>query len=352
MKKNKLKFLFTLGLLFVFLGAGALKVNAREIHPFEVEFRLYTDINDVDENIAKGGYISANTSFLVEEYQVWKGDYYVSNKLQKMGEEALRKKYGQNIYVADMILTNSQPEFLYPGGLTYIKTDRHSMIRNGANKKKLQIKFPYHTFFHNKIVVTLFGSVNGPLNGWKVYNGEARYYNNNVYHTGLKKVGQTTYLFSSTGAKQFGWHSVNDWQMYFNPDNGGLWTGKRKIGETTYLFNSQGHKIDGWHRLNGKDYFFNQTNGGMWTGKRKIGNTTYLLHNDGHKIYGWYVDNKGQKYYFDPQFGGGMITGFRKVGNGYYYFDTNTGAAYTNRSYTINGNRWYFNHNGVGTLVR
>lgn len=355
MKKIGAKILLLISLTIVFFSIGSSEVSANGMNKIEVEYRLYTDIANVDEDTAKGGYVSATSSFLVEYNEVWQGDYYVSNKLQKMGEEILKKQIGQNVSVAGMIKSNDTPNGFYWNRQTYLKSNSMNMIRYGHLEdriQKVQLRFPGTNVSGRKLIVNLFGSLNGPLNGWKVYSGAERYYNNNDYHTGLHKVGQTTYLFTSNGAKQYGWHKVNGWEMYFNKQNGGLWTGKRKIGHTTYLFNSQGHKIDGWHRLDGKDYYFNQQNGGMWTGKRKIGHTTYLFHNEGHKIYGWYVNGYGQKSYFDPAYGGGLVTGFRKVGNAYYYFDTNTGNARTRYSRNINGQRWYFNSNGIGSIER
>lgn len=348
MKKIGAKVLLVFSLLIIFLGVGSQEVSAKDLYEVHVEYRLYSDLDDVERKTPKGGYVSAYSSFTVESGEIWSGDNYVSNKLQKMGEEALQKQFGKTASVAGMVETYERFT-----GYRSVRSNSNTVVRNGWDQSKMQLKFPSHHTFQHTLTVTLFGSLNGPLNGWKVHgNAEKlveRYYNNNIFLTGINKVGQTTYLFNSSGAKQYGWHNVNGWQMYFNPENGGLWTGKRKIGETTYLFNSQGHKIDGWHRLNGKDYFFNRTNGGMWTGKRKIGQTTYLLHNDGHKIFGWHVDKSGNKYYFDPNFGGGMVTSFRKVGNAHYYFDTTTGAALKNQSRTINGERWYFNNSGVGT---
>ena len=185
------------------------------------------------------------------------------------------------------------------------------------------------------------------LNGWHVIGGKERFYRNDQFLTGMKKVRNTTYLFSGDGSKQYGWHRLNGKDYYFNPQNGGMWTGKRKIGNTTYLLTGEGSKSYGWHRLNGKDYYFDPQNGGMWTGKRKVGNVTYLFNSSGEKQYGWYFDGK-HKYYFNTT-NGGMLTGLRKINGAHYYFTLNSGQAITNKTMTINGNKWIFNSQGVGT---
>lgn len=187
------------------------------------------------------------------------------------------------------------------------------------------------------------------LNGWHVINGRERYYRNDVFHTGLQRVDQTMYLFTSDGSKQYGWHRLNGADYYFNPDNGGMWTGKREIGSTTYLFNSKGQKEYGWHRLNGKDYYFDPTNGGMWTGKRKVGTTIYLFDNSGVKQYGWHSDGK-DKYFFNT-INGGMLTGLRQINGSYYFFNSENGEAVRNKTLIINGQQWRFNSIGAGTKI-
>lgn len=210
-----------------------------------------------------------------------------------------------------------------------------------------------------EVTINLFASKYGPLNGWHVFNGAERFYENNVYKMGFQIIGKTTYIFDSNGKKLKGWQKIYNGpsgefnsEYYLDPKTGGMWTGLRKVGNTKYLFHNKGHKLYGWHRLNGKDYYFDPDyGGGMVTGRRQIRLTTYLFHNDGYKTYGWTLGKWGRKYYFDPSFGGGMVTGFRKVGNAHYYFDTYDGYSYAHHVINdINGKRWYFDINGIGSI--
>lgn len=321
-----------------------------ETLPISIQFNVYTDIGSAEEDFAKGGYTSVYGNTFVKTGEKWTGSQIIINKVKPMVQELMKDKTGKNYSAVSLIKASDPDKRLYVSPL-----DKNSYVNNINDYTDIEIVFTDRIGYENgdnyKLLINVFASEAGPLNGWHLYGGAERYYTNNLFKTGLSKVGNTTYLFDKYGAKKYGWHSVNNWNMYFNEDNGGLWTGKRKIGATTYLFDSSGHKIDGWHRLNGKDYYFNEENGGMWTGKRTIGRTTYLLHNDGYKIFGWFVDGDGNKFYFDPNFGGGMITGFRKVGNAYYYFDTNNGQAITNDSKIVNHKTWYFNNSGIGKVL-
>lgn len=187
------------------------------------------------------------------------------------------------------------------------------------------------------------------LNGWHVVNGNERFYKNDNFFTGLKKVGQTTYLFNGNGDKEYGWHKLNGRDYYFDPKNGGMLTGKRKIGQTTYLLSSAGNKEYGWHKLNGKEYYFSPGNGGMLTGKRKIENTTYLFNENGAKEKGWHSD-RNEKYYFNES-NGGMLTGLRKINGATYYFLPGKGNATKNKTVKVLGENWHFNNAGVGRRI-
>lgn len=346
-------------LIMVVLVAGAFYVDNSKVAfaekgdvlPLSIQFNVYTDVGDTEEDFAKGGYTTVYGNTFVKADEEWIGTQTILNKVKPLVDNAMKTKTGKNYSTVSLIKASDPDRRLYAAPL-----DKNSSIDGINDYTDIRIWFIDRDGYENgdnyKLLINVFASENGPLNGWHLHGGAERYYTNNVFKTGLSKVGKTTYLFNKYGAKQYGWNVVEGWSMYFNEDNGGLWTGKRKIGQTTYLFDSQGHKIDGWHRLNGKDYYFNEENGGMWTGKRTIGRTTYLLHNNGYKITGWYVDDYGSKYYFDPNFGGGMVTSLRKVGNAYYYFDTEDGSALVNDSKEIDGKTWYFNSSGIGKVIK
>lgn len=335
---------FSFSMFFLFWDSESAYAAVGDKSEVVVQYNVYTDVRNVDDNIAEGDFTVVTAIMPVKQGEVWNYETMLA-KAKQYAVPALKKKTGKTYSIVDLVKNPIDKSY-------------GDDIGKKSNFKKSSVEVQFYTDDYDyregepyKIMLNLFANPNGPLNGWKSFNGFERYYVNNVFKTGVQKVGQTTYLFDSDGEKQKGWHDINGHNMYFNEENGGLWTGKRKIGYTTYLFNSQGQKLYGWHRLNGKDYYFDLDNGGMWTGKRTIGYTTYLFKNEGDKTYGWFVNTNNSKYYFSPV-NGGMLTGLRKIGNSYYYMDTYDGEALQDENLTINGKLWTFSKTGIGKIVK
>ena len=111
-----------------------------------------------------------------------------------------------------------------------------------------------------------------------------------------------------------------------------------------------GRMATGWKTVSGNKYYMAE-NGIIVTGVKEIDGNKYLFNGEGIMQTGLRTI-KGYKYYFDERHAGKVLTAApRSVGDKLYYFGS-TGRAYTNRYGEVNGVRYWFDRNGVGTRVK
>ncbi|MCD8023415.1 MAG: hypothetical protein LUF30_10765 [Lachnospiraceae bacterium] len=149
--------------------------------------------------------------------------------------------------------------------------------------------------------------------GWQNINGNNYYFRNSNKSvptgsaaTGLLKIGDYRYYFSSTGKMQTGWQTVNGSTYYF----------KRSTSDTA----PRGSAMTGLTKIKGSTYYFSET-GRMKTGVRKIDGNVYYFDSDGKMQTGWQT-YKNYDYYFKST--GEAATGSYTIG-GYVYVFTSGG---------------------------
>ena len=112
----------------------------------------------------------------------------------------------------------------------------------------------------------------------------------------------------------------------------------KKIDETWYYFTSSGAMVVGWNKV-GSTWYYHNASGAMLTGWQKIGGSWYLLGPDGAMKTGWQkVDDAW--YYMHPATGA-MISN-TWIGN---YWVNSSGAMATNA--WVDGEKFYVGANGA-----
>ena len=210
----------------------------------------------------------------------------------------------------------------------------------------------------------------------------------------LAKDGNTYYWFTKNGTvMKKGWRWINGKKYYFKPERatgfveiekgktyyftdkkcpgytpakeGTIYKGFLKIRDKNnnvrkyyfidknyshYTSAMAGRMATGWKTVSGNKYYMAE-NGIIVTGVKEIDGNKYLFNGEGIMQTGLRTI-KGYKYYFDERHAGKMLTAApRSVGDKLYYFGS-TGRAYTNRYGEVNGVRYWFDRNGVGTRVK
>ena len=181
----------------------------------------------------------------------------------------------------------------------------------------------------NRYYASSDGSV---LKGWQMVDGRRYCFHEvtGVQQLGLQQyAGTWWYYYDNNGnLMPAGW---NDWngQRYFVTAGGSFAMGVYDTGNGKYLFNSQGVLQKGWYTENGN---------------------TYHSDSEGRVTFGWYNENGQDRYYFDGN--GIMLKGWQTINGNLYYFHPQTGIAYRDGLYEIDGKKYTFDINGVATEVK
>ena len=198
-------------------------------------------------------------------------------------------------------------------------------------------------------------------------------------YTGVKKIGDKTYWFSSNLVKGIyrvsdkTWnplYAISNTYRYFDISTGEMYVGFHEIDGKMYYFDSNGYRQLGnqsWKKkkINGSYYALNQNgviaknswkkysdgwryfgaDGRMYTGKRKVATATYYFDTKtGCRLENKFKQIGSKKYYFDA--GGKMYQNtMKKIGRYRYYFDK-YGCMAVSKIVTVSGNSYYFNSNG------
>ena len=215
------------------------------------------------------------------------------------------------------------------------------------------------------------------LQGWVSGDDGTRYYIDNTFLVGEKKIDGYWYYFNSDGImatgwtvqdgkpdKQYyydadgkvhyGWLTQDDKTYYFHPVTGVMLKQcERKIDNAYYYFNADGVMATGWTvqegrpdrqyyydadgkihygwlTLDGKTYYFHPVTGVMQKQcERKIDNKYYYFNADGVMATGWTVQEgrPDKRYYYDAD--GSMCYGEKKIDGHWYYFHPVTGVMMT-----------------------
>lgn len=179
--------------------------------------------------------------------------------------------------------------------------------------------------------------------------GSTRYFdptNDCCMLTGIQHIGEYTYGFTKNGTLMQG-------QWYNDADGDkGHWM----------YFGKDGTRASGWATIDGNKYYFDASTGYRACDMRKIGAYYYQFDDEGKMLSSrWYDDRyfdeggrrasgftviDGNTYYLDP-LTGYRAKGMQRIGAFYYYFQEDSGIAYTNTSKTFDGYECAFDENGV-----
>ena len=215
------------------------------------------------------------------------------------------------------------------------------------------------------------------LQGWVSGDDGTRYYIDNTFVVGEKKIDGYWYYFNANGVMatgwtvqegrpdrqyyydtdgkvHYGWLTEGDKTYYFHPVTGVMLKQcERKIDNAYYYFNADGVMATGWTvqegrpdrqyyydedgkihygwlTLDGKTYYFHPVTGIMQKQcERKVDNKYYYFNADGVMATGWTVQEgrPDKRYYYDAD--GSMCYGEKKIDGHWYYFHPVTGVMMT-----------------------
>ena len=213
------------------------------------------------------------------------------------------------------------------------------------------------------------------LQGWVSGDDGTRYYIDNTFVVGEKKIDGYWYYFNANGVMATGWtvqegrpdkryyydadgsmcygeKKIDGHWYYFHPVTGVMMTGWVKHHNHTYYYNADGSMYYGAKKFNGHWYYFRDVRGIMATGWAKHHGHTYFYNDDGTMYYGekkingcwyyfrditgimatgWTVHHSKQYYYAED---GKMCYGLQTIDNVRYYFHPVTGVyQWKNRRY-------------------
>ena len=152
----------------------------------------------------------------------------------------------------------------------------------------------------------------GTLQGWVSGDDGTRYYIDNTFVVGEKKIDGYWYYFNVNGVMATGW-TVQEGR----PDR-------------QYYYDADGKIHYGWLTLDGKTYYFHPVTGIMQKQcERKVDNKYYYFNADGVMATGWTVQEgrPDKRYYYDAD--GSMCYGEKKIDGHWYYFHPVTGVMMT-----------------------
>ncbi|MDE6591548.1 MAG: Ig-like domain-containing protein [Oscillospiraceae bacterium] len=166
----------------------------------------------------------------------------------------------------------------------------------------------------------------------------------------MKKIGKKTVsaclaamLTFTMGTPCFAgeWKETDKGKMYLD-DNGKAVTGIQKIDDQTYYFSSKGIMQSGWLTDKKGNRFYFGSDGIMKTGWLKIKSSRYYLTKNGSAATG--VTKIGDNYYcFSNK--GRMLTGWQSVNGETYYYESN-GKRAVNKTLKIDNKRYRFDSDG------
>ena len=215
------------------------------------------------------------------------------------------------------------------------------------------------------------------LQGWVSGDDGTRYYIDNTFVVGEKKIDGYWYYFNANGVMatgwtvqegrpdrqyyydtdgkvHYGWLTEGDKTYYFHPVTGVMLKQcERKIDNAYYYFNADGVMATGWTvqegrpdrqyyydadgkihygwlTLDGKTYYFHPVTGIMQKQcERKVDNKYYYFNANGVMATGWTVQEgrPDKRYYYDAD--GSMCYGEKKIDGHWYYFHPVTGVMMT-----------------------
>ncbi len=174
------------------------------------------------------------------------------------------------------------------------------------------------------------------LNGFvSLEDGRKRYYINNVYITGFKKINKKKYYFDSNGIMKTGHIKIKKDYYYFD-NNGIMKNGLIKIKGKVFYFNKNGKAVKkGWIKCSDKKKRYGVGKGEVATGLKKIGKKIYFFNTKKATVKEkGFIKYKNAEYYCKGA--GKLAKGYqalRRKGklNG-YYFSKKTGKMVKNKT--------------------
>ncbi|BCZ48982.1 hypothetical protein psyc5s11_50490 [Clostridium gelidum] len=225
--------------------------------------------------------------------------------------------------------------------------------------------------------------------GWGKRDGYRYYYDSDgVSLKGVQKIKGKTYYFNRIdGAMETGWQIVDGKRCYFDKNKGyELFTQWVQDGEDKYFVGEDGTvKKMQWVNDGGKNYYL-KADGKMTTDWIKIEDYWYLFNKDGSMVTStwkwskdkWYYLKSdgaaatqwlqlGEKWYYFKDPSGALQTGWFRADGSWYcanedgsikkgwaessdgvcYLDETTGKMKKNEWVTVDGQKYYFNINGI-----
>lgn len=148
-----------------------------------------------------------------------------------------------------------------------------------------------------------------------------------------------------TGNYEVGWIKDNNYWYFRYPDGTYIKNTWAKIGESWYLFDSSGTMLTGWQNRNDRTFYM-RPSGEMVTGWLQYENRWYYLNPradygvEGAMVTGW-LDLNGTIYYLNSD--GSMAEGWQEVDGSWYYFYPGNGKKAVNTTIDI----FYVDQDGI-----
>ena len=201
---------------------------------------------------------------------------------------------------------------------------------------------------------------------------------------GFVTSGKTTYCYKLDGSLYRGWFTTNSGKYYITSKGVMLKSKWILSGGKKYYASKTGKVYKNCIVKLGSSYYGFDKDGVMQTGKATIKNKTYYFYKKtGKMVKKAFVTIGGKKYYFGSNgvlgskvwvknyyinasgyvetnawvgskyvgADGHPVKGLKTIDGKYYYFNTSTCKKITSTTKTINGIKYQFDKNGVGTIV-
>ena len=296
-------------------------------------------------------------TYLFEEGGIVTGWKKISGKSYYFAEGGVMAKDG--IYSVDGVpcLFNEKGVRLTGSGIKTVDGDRYYMT--GSKLQTGFRKISGSTYYFDP---ETFKALTGLQ---KIGNELYSFTTKGVMRTGLHILSDGTFYFSSKGKALSGWRTVKNKTYYISAATKRAVTGTQKIGSSIYHFDKNGAMYTGFHTMGGQRYY-SSSKGILTTqaGFKTINKGQYLFEEGGALVCNELREIDGLYYYFDKY--GKSVTGactvdgetyyvsskhrllggFRKSGSKTYYFDPETKTALTGTQ-EIEGKKYYFGSSGV-----
>ena len=174
------------------------------------------------------------------------------------------------------------------------------------------------------------------------------YYKDGEKQTGWLKDGIDWYYLNEDGSmKADEWFTDTDGNIYYFRTWGGMqYNAWGSLDGERYYFRSWGAAWNnGWHQIGGQWYYFSPDGTAMRNTTELVDRDIYSFDEEGRMLHDTWVTS-GDNLYYLRSWGGALNTGWNRLDGEWYYFDTETAAAWRSTTAKIDRDIYSFDEEG------